>query len=352
MAETKLIPHKFSSDGKKWEASRALLRPQFARDQVSDLDLEEYHVQNLMQILEPNADGWTSTIDLQVLFFRLTLDTATEFLFGESLNSQIAHLKSKTNFSTSSDTNESMFAYNFDKALSHLADGTRLAKYYWLAHTPSFRKSRDHVHKFVDHYVQLGLSQEKPISNDKKERYVFLDALVSSTRDPVVIRDELLSILLAGRDTSASLLGWTFQLFAQHPEVYEKLRATVLQEFGTYENPLNLSFTTLKSCNYLQHVLNEALRLFPVVPVNFRRCLVPYTTLPTGGGPTGLDPIYLREGDEVIYSVHAMHRSPEHWGDDAEVFRPDRWQGRKPGWEYLPFNGGPRICVRKPSFQL
>lgn len=62
-----------------------MMRPQFARDQVSDLDLEERHVQNMMQALTVNSDGWTDEIDIQVLFFRLTLDSATEFLFGESV---------------------------------------------------------------------------------------------------------------------------------------------------------------------------------------------------------------------------------------------------------------------------
>jgi len=61
------------------------MRPQFAKEQVSDLDLEEKHVQNMMQALPVNSDGWTDELDIQLLFFRLTLDSATEFLFGESV---------------------------------------------------------------------------------------------------------------------------------------------------------------------------------------------------------------------------------------------------------------------------
>lgn len=62
-----------------------MMRPSFAREQVADLNLEETHVQNMMQALPVKSDGWTDEIDIQVLFFRLTIDSATEFLFGESV---------------------------------------------------------------------------------------------------------------------------------------------------------------------------------------------------------------------------------------------------------------------------
>lgn len=79
----------FTQDGKPWEHSRALLRPNFARDQVSDLELEENHVQNLFKAMPVQADGWTAETNIQQLFFRLTIDSATEFLFGESVDSQL-----------------------------------------------------------------------------------------------------------------------------------------------------------------------------------------------------------------------------------------------------------------------
>jgi cytochrome P450 len=80
----------FTQDGKAWEHSRALLRPNFVRDQVSDLDLEENHVQDLFKVMPIQADGWTAETNIQQLFFRLTIDSATEFLFGESVDSQLS----------------------------------------------------------------------------------------------------------------------------------------------------------------------------------------------------------------------------------------------------------------------
>ena len=162
------------------------------------------------------------------------------------------------------------------------------------------------------------------------------------------LRSQLLNILLAGRDTTASFLGWIFYILARRPDVFSKLRATIIQDFGPYAPnngaPASISFSKLKNCTYLQHVLKETLRLYPVVPVNSRRAVVD-TSIPRGGGEDGNSPIFIKKGQGVDYSVHVMHRLEEYWGEDANEFRPERWIGRRPGWEYLPFNGGPRICL-------
>lgn len=60
-------------------------------------------------------------------------------------------------------------------------------------------------------------------------------------------------------------------------------------------------------------------------------------------------PVYIRKGQEVNYYVLAMQRREDIWGEDAQEFVPERWEGRKRGWEYLPFNGGPRICCECSS---
>jgi cytochrome P450 len=83
--------------------------------------------------------------------------------------------------------------------------------------------------------------------------------------------------------------------------------------------------------------------LYPAVPVNSRSANK-NTYLPVGGGPDGKDPVFVPKGQEVIYSVYSMHRLPEVFGQDATEFRPERWASLKPGWAYIPFNGGPRIC--------
>lgn len=223
---------------------------------------------------------------------------------------------------------------------------------YWMHNPREYKEQNKRVHAFIDQYVALALRQ--PTTNDSKlaeegtsakERYVFLTELASRTRDPLELRAQLLNILLAGRDTTASLLSWLFHQLMRHPEVFAKLRAAILADFGPHTSqPENITFSTLKSCTYLQHCLSETLRLWTVVPGNSRRANK-LTTLPKGGGPDGESPVLIPANAEVNYSIHVMHRRKDLWGEDADTFKPERFVGRRPGWEFLPFNGGPRICI-------
>ncbi|KAJ6789970.1 hypothetical protein PWT90_05815 [Aphanocladium album] len=334
----------FASDGKKWEHSRAMLRPQFVRSQVSDISLEETHVQNLMTVLDGQLDaatGWTRVVDLQPLFFRLTLDSATEFLFGESVNSQLRREGDAT-------TDAAAFATSFDASQNQLAVAGRYGNNYWIGHTKEFRNDVRVCHEFIDYFVQKALDGRRTPAEkeDEEERYVFLEAIAKETADPVELRSQLINILLAGRDTTASTLGWFFYTMAQpqNLHIYKRLRDVVLEEFGTYRNPKPITFEGLKNLSYLQWCVNETLRLFPIVPMNGRSA-VKDTVLPLGGGPDGRSPILVKKGQDIGYSVHVMHHRTDLWGPDADEFRPERWEKRRPGWDYLPFNGGPRICI-------
>lgn len=332
----------FTADGEEWSRSRGLLRPQFTREQVSQLELEESHIQKAMQALPVAANGWTAATDIQSIFFRLTIDSATEFLFGESVESQLGAIQGLKRI-------EDSFAGYFDNSQWVCAQRSRFERLAFIVNNKETRHSDQQVHAFVDKVVDRALKAAKnektaPADAEKSGHYVFLNALVEVTQDPIELRSQLLNILLAGRDTTASLLSWTFLMLARNPEIFRKLRETIIETFGTYSNPQNLTFTALKNCQYLQYVMNESLRLYPVVPFN-RRQAARDTTLPRGGGPDGESPVYLKKGNAVVYSVHVMHRRKDLWGEDAEEFKPERWSNRKAGWEYIPFNGGPRICI-------
>lgn len=331
----------FTQDGTAWEHSRAMMRPQFARELVSDLELEERHVQNLMKaIVTKPGDGWTDEIDLQVLFFRLTLDSATEFLFGKSVDSQLSALPSSSPFTEDSAAEENRFAYAFDKGQAVLATRARFQTLYSLYNPAVFRQCCKDCHEFIDQFVRLALrkdQREKELEKGTigKQKYVFLEALAQQTRDPIELRSQLLHTLLAGRDTTASLLGWIFYSLARDTARYTKLRNIILEVFGSYENPKPITFAKLKSCTYLQHCMNETLRIYPVVAANARTANKD-TTLPRGGGPDGKSKIFVPKDTQVEYSVHVLHHRKDIWGPDAEEFIPERWIGRKVGWEYLP----------------
>jgi cytochrome P450 len=337
----------FSADGERWERARAILRPQFSRNQVSDLDLEERHVQNMLQAFPAKDGGWSEVTDLQPLFLRLTMDSASEFLFGQSTNTQLSAQSAEASAKNAEDT---AFVESFEACQRRIMMAMLLNEFYSLIETKSFMDKCRLCHRYIDKFVHTALSRHEKgggsgdeVPQGQKEKYIFADSLARETNDPIEMRDQLLSILIAGRDTTASLLSFLFLVLAQHPAVFSKLRTTILEDFGTFQSPKNISFAGLKACSYLQWCLNETLRLYPPVPWNSRRSTRD-TSLPRGGGEDSLSPIFVPKGTETVYIVWLMQRQPEIWGPDADEFRPERWRDFKhgSGFEYLPFNGGPR----------
>jgi len=335
----------FNQDGKGWERSRALVRPNFTRQQVADLDMFEEHVGHLFDSIP--RDG--TAVDLQDLFFALTIDSATEFLFGKSTNTLAPGLDTKSGsefvkafvYMTDCKLYPRSLGPEFLINLIFLAVGKAfrsggLSK--WIPN-PEWHKKLKIVNDFADEIIQQAIEEVNSGKVSEKHRYVFLYSLLEQTRDPYTVRSELLNILLAGRDTTAGLLTNTWHVLARRPDIWAKLKAEV-DELGG-ERP---DYSSIKDMKYLKYVLNESLRLMPVVPGNSREA-VRDTVLPLGGGPDGKSPVFVPKGWVVGYSPWSMHRREDYYGADAFEFRPERWETLRPGWEYLPFNGGPRICV-------
>ena len=190
-------------------------------------------------------------------------------------------------------------------------------------------------------------ARKSEIEERRTSRYIFLHELVSQTSDKIKIRSELLNILLAGRDTTASLLSNVWFELSKRPDVWSRLHREIIDSLPDGGFP---TFETLKDMRYLRAVLNESLRLYPVVPENSRQAEVD-TILPVGGGEDGKSPVFVAKGQLVHWSLYTMHRRKDLYGEDAESFVPERWldqgdeKGLRVGWEYLPFNGGPRICI-------
>lgn len=327
----------FTLSGEGWKHSRAMLRPQFSREQVSQIESLREHVGILLKrFREDSANGY---FDAQTLFHNLTLDTATEFLFGESVDSLGGSERKLSG--TSGQASASDFARAFNYCLGILTRRVIVGPFYFLIDGPTFRSEVKVCKNFVDYFVRQVLENPKALAAE--DRYVFIRELAKETRDPILIRDQSFNILLAGRDTTASLLSYCTWYLARDKRVWRKLQEAVLSEFGTSDD--SLSFESLKRCQYLGHFVNEVLRLNPIVPVNFRTAIRD-TKLPRGGGPDESEPVFVPKNTQVFYTMFTTHREKQFWGEDADEFRPERWEESSlHSWDYLPFNGGPRICL-------
>jgi cytochrome P450 len=174
--------------------------------------------------------------------------------------------------------------------------------------------------------------------------------LLLQTTSREELRTECLNILLAGRDTVSSLLSNLFFTLARRPDIQAKLRTEIAQLSSD-----SMGYEEIKDLKYLRAFINESLRLHPVVPGNAREC-VKDTMLPVGGGPDEKGKVFVAKGSIIGWSLWAMHRRKDIYGDDAEEFKPERWidtpeaKGIRPGWSFLPFNGGPRICIGRKFY--
>lgn len=214
-----------------------------------------------------------------------------------------------------------------------------------------FYDSMKIINSFVSTYIDQALAlppEELEKKTNHDEGYTFLHAIASYTRDRETIRDQLVSILLAGRDTTACTLTWALYHLSVDPAITAKLRQEIINTVGLERQP---TYEDLKNMRYLQHILNETLRLYPVVPYNVRLALKD-TTLPTGGGPDGNQPIGILEGTPIGYSTLVLQRREDLYPPPSpsfppvSAFAPDRWDSWTPkSWTYVPFNGGPRICI-------
>ncbi|KAK8104467.1 uncharacterized protein PG998_011500 [Apiospora kogelbergensis] len=356
----------FTTDGPRWHDSRSLIRPMFVKDRVSDLVVFERWTAALIRQIERqrrgldndgsgfgvekekyntnDGDGGGDVVDIQSLFYRMTLDVTTDFLLGASVDS------------LSNPRDEFAEAFNEVQRLQMYL--TMLGPFQGIVPRGRYRAGLRAIDRFVMPYIEAALALpaeelEKRTSSSSGSGFTFLHSVARHTRDPKVLRDQIVAVLLAGRDTTAATLSWAVYELSRYPAKVARLRAEINDAVGPA--PATPSYDNLKNMPYLRHVLNETLRLYPAVPYNLRVALED-TTLPStaAGGQPG-PPVAVLKDDVVVYSTLSMQRRrnlyPSHGSDgghfaDPALFVPERWESWNPKpWTYVPFNGGPRICV-------
>ncbi|RDA95414.1 hypothetical protein CP533_5383 [Ophiocordyceps camponoti-saundersi (nom. inval.)] len=291
----------FALDGSEWMAARAALRTALGRLDGQGQMLESLERHFKASVLDESVDGSGDevVVHLQSLFFRLTMDFAGDFLMGigENLSSEETFLQDYTTCSK--------------EVVKRLRLGPLQHLRFCLGGT-------------------LGA---------KRRLYRRLAAV---TVDDGLLRDQLLHMLVASRDTTACVLSNLFFVLARHPDVYARLREDVMAVVGDEGVPPTV--VQLRQMRYLRWCVNESLRLHPPIPTNAREATRD-TTLPRGGGPDGNSPLLVRKGVVVMYNVYALHRQEPVFGTRPEAFEPERWMNLRPGWAFLPFSGGPRVCI-------
>ena len=322
------------SDGTFWEHSRALIKPTFARSQIADLHLKTFDAQVKRLIALIPGDG--SSVDLQPLFGRLALDSSTEFLFGESVGSL-------SSASIAKDAQDFLDAYNHGQMMI----GKRFQLPHWniLTWDRKFRRSCLVAHKFVEKHISRARHEMDKVGEKEVSptRFILAHELVKASEDEVDIRNQLLNTFLPAHEATGVALTNVFFQLARNPEVYLRLRKEIL-ESGSYDTAW--TFERLKSLRYLQNVIHETFRLNPTIGTTIRIALRD-TILPTGGGsPVNKTPLHVNKGDVITFSLYSLHRRKDLFGDDADIFKPERWETlRPPHWSYMPFSGGPRVCL-------
>ncbi|XP_070502889.1 uncharacterized protein [Chironomus tepperi] len=181
--------------------------------------------------------------------------------------------------------------------------------------------------------------RQKVENNDLKSKS-FMKELVLSNLCENEINDEIRTLMVAAQDTTALSSSSILLLLAMYKDIQSKVVAELHQVFGkTLEVPF-IDHEQLNELQYLEQVMNEAMRLTPVVPIVFRLA---------NDDVTLSDGSIVPKGSNIIIPIHRIQRNKKFWGDDAEQFRPDRFEKENlekvHPYAFIPFTKGSRMCL-------
>lgn len=199
----------------------------------------------------------------------------------------------------------------------------------------TFRHARSDLERIVGLLVEQRKANPSETGDDVLTR--LLESVAKETDQRVGdrrMRDELVTLLLAGHETTASTVGWTLNMVSRHPEVRERLHEEAVAVFGD-RRP---RYEDLHGLTYTNQVLQEAMRLYPPVWILPRRALEDDEV----GG------YHVPAGTDVLICPYTMHRHPRYW-PEPEKFDPERFAEDapkdRPRYAHIPFGAGPRFCV-------
>ncbi|KAJ7131724.1 cytochrome P450 monooxygenase pc-1 [Mycena crocata] len=348
----------FNSDGDRWKYHRSLTKPFFSRDRVSDFDIFDRHADEVISLLKQRTNAGYA-VDFQDLIGRFTMDSASEFLFNmcvDSLKDDLPYAHNVAFPPPQSKLREGQAAIKFmdafGAAMLRISQRQVLGRIWPMFEifgdqtADAMKVINDYLEPVIHAALEKRLAKPKEKTDENEEESSLLDDMLNTTSDLQLLKDEMVNLLVAGRDTTMHTITNVMYFFTMYPGVCERARQEVLALVGPDRRP---TYDDIKDMKYLRAVLNESMRLYPSVPFNVREN-IDETILPSPDPNAA--PIYVPAGSKVSYSVFMMHRRKDLWGPDAEEFSPARFLDErlkkyllKNPSQFLPFNAGPRICL-------
>uniref|UniRef100_A0A8H8CKK7 Cytochrome P450 n=1 Tax=Psilocybe cubensis TaxID=181762 RepID=A0A8H8CKK7_PSICU len=286
----------FNSDGEMWKFHRAMTRPFFTRERISDFEIYDRNWNISLKLAKDRlAEGYS--IDMQDLIARFTLDSASEFLFGKNVESLSAGLPyhqevAKKNSREFFDHPSNQFVKAFSDALLLIAKRLTMGEEWALAEFTGDRiiPLRKTVEDFVEPMMKAALEKREQdilLGKDpsEKEESNLLSHLVNHTQDPKILKDEVINLLVAGRDTTMSLLAFSVYMLSEHPDIEKRLREEIYEKVGPSEAP---KYENMREMRYMKAFIN-ALTFDPdrFLDERLQKYLVsnPYIFCPFNAGP-------------------------------------------------------------------
>jgi cytochrome P450 len=303
------------SEGEVHRRQRRIMQPAFHRRRIAAY--AEAMGRHTLRRAARWSDG--DTVALTHEMMELTLTIVADTLFGADVTAAVRELGAAVSI---------VNAYIAERATDPLAE---------IRHRlplPETQRYRQAV-RTLDTAVATLIEQRRATREDRGDLLSLLvaaaDASVMSDRH---LRDEVATLILAGHETTATLLSWTIMLLAHHPAVARRLEQEVDRVLGDRLPTLD----DLPRLPYTEMVVREALRLYPPVWAMSRRALSDYRA----------GPYLLPAGSVVIVSPAVTHRDPR-WYPDPDRFDPERWapeaMATRPKFSFFPFGGGSRQCL-------
>ena len=306
------------SEGDFWRRQRRLAQPAFHRARINE------YAATMVEIAQAHASEWRSgeVRDVAHEMTATTLDIAVRTLFGTTLPGEAEQVGRAMTF---------LMRYSLGRARSPVNIPAK-----WP--TPRNRRAnRDY--DFLDSLVYRIIAERQAQGNSV--HHSDLLALLMSAMDddgtqmtPKQLRDETMTLFLAGHETTALTLSWTWYLLSENPVAESRLHEELSGVLGgRAPEPADL-----ERLPYLQAVVSEVLRLYPPA----------YLLARTSIAPSSFGGYDLPVGSTILVSQWVMHRDARFY-DDPDAFRPERWldglAARLPAGAYFPFGDGPRRCI-------